>query len=732
VSRLDARAKATGAAGYVADVVLPGMAYATVVRADVPHARITAIRREAAVAVPGVLGVFVADELAAGTYGRQVRDVPVLARGEVRFAGERVVAVVAETKAAADEAASLVEVDLEPLPAVYSPEEAWRDGAPLVHEAPWEYPGAAARPEDGRNVQSNATDGSLEAAEAALARAAYVVERTYVTPAVHQGYLEPQSCVASMEDGRLRVWLTNKSPYRLRLQLSACLGLDPEAIVVEPAFLGGDFGGKGSPGDAPLCAELSRLTGRPVALTLRYSEDLTATDVRHPSRTRVRIGADEAGRFVGLVTEAVLDGGAYAGFKPAANANLHGSLHSASAYRMPVYYAESKVAYTNNSPRGHMRSPGSPQAVFALESAIDELALEAGLDPLELRRRNLLETGEADPYGARWVEARGRETLDAALSAAGHPDAPPGWRVGRGVGVYVRQTPLPGPTSLRLSPLPGGGLRVELPIPETGTGSHTVVRERLAGELGLSPEQVEVVQVPTEELPDDQGVGGSRVTAAMSAAAAQAAAAWREQEGAPGGARPITVNVTPSRDEAVASYIVQLAQVAVDPETGELRVLELVSAVDVAEIVNEKAHQMQIDGGAAMGYGYACLEDLYESDGQVWAANLGEFKLPSVGDLPALRTALVRGGKGVASANVKAIGELPNVPTAGAIANAVAAAGVRVRQLPITAERIYDALRRQAAPSDGEAARGDQATGDQATGRAPVAAGAAGAETASR
>jgi CO/xanthine dehydrogenase Mo-binding subunit len=689
VSRLDARAKATGAARYVADVSLPGLAHATVVRAGLPHARITAVRTEAARAVPGVLGVFVAGDLSASTFGRQVRDVPVLAADIVRFAGERVATVVAETKAAADEAASLVEVDLEPLPVVLSPDEAWRDGAPLVHSAAWDYPGAAVGPTDGPNLQSRTSVGSLEEAEAALAGAAYAVDRTYETPAVHQGYLEPQSCVASMEGGRLRVWLTNKSPYRLRVQLAACLGLDPEDICVEPVFLGGDFGGKGSPGESPLCAELSRLTGRPVALTLRYTEDLTATDVRHPARMRVRIGADRDLRFVGLTMEGVLDGGAYAGYKPMANANIGGIAHSASAYRIPVIYGESRIAYTNNAPRGHMRSPGAPQAVFALESAIDELAAEAGIDPVELRRRNLLLSGEADPYGASWVEARGRETLDAAVAAAGRPEAPPGWRTGLGVAMYVRQTPLPGPTSLRLSAGPEGGVRVELPIPETGTGSHTVVRERLAEELGLSPDQVEVVQAPTEELPTDPGVGGSRVTAAMAAAAAQAARAWKER----GDQAAVTVEAAPSREPPVASYVAQVAQVAVDPETGELKVLELLSAVDVAEIVNEKAHQMQIDGGAVMGYGYACLEDLAEADGQVWAANLGEFKIPSAGDVPSLRTVLVRGGRGVAPANVKAIGELPNVPVAAAIANAVAAAtGARVRRLPVTAERIYQGL----------------------------------------
>lgn len=696
MSRLDASAKASGRARYVDDVALPGMLHAAVVRSPVPHGRIVRLDAEAAAAADAVVAVVTAADVAKGTYGRRVRDVPILAREKVRYVGEPVAAVVAESRTAAERAVGLVDVDYEPLPAVSDPDQAVAAGAPLVHETAWDYPGAVVRADGGANLQSHVVIGSRAEAEAALAGARFVVERTYVTPAGHQGYLEPQGCVASVEpSGRLRIWATNKSPYRMRQQLADCLGLDPGSIDVQPVVLGGDFGGKGSPGPAPLCAELSRLTGRPVKLVLRYSDDLTTTDTRHPSRIRVRAGCDGDGRLAGLVIEALLDGGAYAGFKPLADVNLHGIADAALAYRVPALFLESRIAYTNTVPKGHMRAPGSPQATFALESALDELAAEAGVEAADLRRANLVRTGQRHTDGEVWVEDRGVETLDAALDAA-RPAAgtPPGWVTGQGVAVYARKTPSSGKTSLRLAARPDGGLRVEVPIPETGTGSHTVVRERVAAETGLEAGQIEVVQVSTELLPFDQGVGGSRVTALMAGAAVEAARAWQGR----GDNEPVVVTFE-SSGPPVGSYCVQVAQVAVDPETGQVKVLEVLSAVDVAEIVNPRAHQMQIDGGTAMGFGFACLEDLDVSDGQVWAGNLGDFKLPSAGDVPVLRTVLVPGGTGAGATNVKAIGELTNVPTAAAIANAVAdATGCRIRELPITADRLHAALREKGRP----------------------------------
>jgi CO/xanthine dehydrogenase Mo-binding subunit len=687
MARVDAADKIAGRAVFTADVRLPGMCHAAVVRSPYPRAKIQAVDVSAALAVPGVITVVTGADLPERRFGRRVRDLPTLARGEARFCGERVAAVVAETREQAERAATRVVVEYAPLPAVLDAATALDPASPAVQTTPWSYPGAVVA-EGTHNQQAHVEHGSREAAEAALQDAVFVVDRTYTTPTVHQGYLEPQAVVARIDtEGTVHVWMANKSPYALRRQLAEGFGLDPKAIVVHPVAIGGDFGGKGSPMDAPLCVELARAAGRPVRLVLRYPEDLAAANPRHPSRIRLRLGSDAAGRLLGLVSDAVLDGGAYAGFKPIPTVVPHGVEEPGRSYRIAAAHSSATVAYTNTVPRGHMRAPGSPQAVFAFESALDELAGLVGLDPVEMRRRNLLSTGEANPYGDAYVEARGRETLEAAIAAYRPVDAGPGERHGVGLALYDRQTP-GGSTSLRLLPVPGG-LVVEVGFPEQGSGTHTVVRDGLARALGLRPEAIAVRQVPTADLPHDDGVGGSRVTSSMSSAIAKAAEAWRSRTGD----EAVLVVTEREQERPVTSYCVQLAQVAVDPESGRVRVLELLTAVDVAEVVNGRAHRMQLDGAAAMGYGYACLEDLDLRDGQVWAATLADYRLPTSAEVPRFRTVLVGGGRGLGALDVKSAGELANVPTAAAIANAVAAAaGVRVRDLPITAERVFVAL----------------------------------------
>ena len=501
------------------------------------------------------------------------------------------------------------------------------------------------------------------------------------------------------DNGITRLWGTTKSPYRLRDQIAACLRLPPETIQVDPAPLGGDFGGKGGVCDATLCVALASLARTPIRLVLRSDEDLSATDARHPAVIRVSVGCDAEGRLTGLDFDAVFDGGAYAAAKPIPSVNLHGALECALGYRLPCYAMRSRVAYTNNVPKGHMRSPGAPQSVFAVESALDELAAAAGISPVELRRRNLLTAGEPDAYGHAWTEARGRETLDAAVAAVAAVAAPargsrdpagePGLAYGTGVAVYARPTPAPAATSLSLTPLPGGRFEVDVPVPETGTGSHAVIGRQLAAELGVDPSLVVVRQVATTALPGDPGVGASRVTVGQSRAVARLAEAWR----ASAKDDSVTVAVGASDEPPALTCCAQAARVAVDLETGHVRILELVSAVDVAAILSPRAHQMQIDGGAVMGIGFGCLEDLLASDGQVLAATLGEFRIPAAADVPPLRTVLVGGGRGTGPANVKAVGELANVPVAAAVANAVAdATGARVRTVPVTAERVYWAM----------------------------------------
>lgn len=695
MTRVDAEAKLTGRAVYAADVTLPGLCHAAVVRSQVPHTRILGIDARVARAMPGVLDVFTAAEVGDHLYGRRVRDIPLLAGSEARFAGERVAAVVAESRLQAERAAAQVVVEAEEEAAVTDPEQALAPGAPAVHAAAWRYPGAVVSETDPANLQSRVQHGSREDAEAALLGSMFTVDRTYTFASGHQGYIEPQACVASVDqDGRVHVWMANKSPYRLRSQLAEALDVDPGVVEVHPVVVGGDFGGKGSPMDSPLCVQLARLVGRPVRLVQRYNEDLTSANPRHAGRVRVRLGCDAGGHLTGLSVDALFDGGAYAGFKPIPTVSLHGLEDIASSYRIPAATVEARIAYTHTVPRGHMRAPGAAEAVFAFESALDELAQEAGLAPVEIRRRNLIRTGDRNPWGQEWVEARGLEVLDAALASYRPLEVPSGWAHGRGLAVYDRPSRA-GKASLRVIPVcEGGGVIAEVGLPDQGGGQHTVVVEGLARQLGLDRSQIEVRHVSTANLPDDDGVGGSRVTASLSFATEQAATALR----AVGCRQPVTVVSDGSRQPSVTSFCVQVAQVAVDPESGQVRVLEVLTAADVAEVVNASAHQLQLEGGAAMGYGLACLEDLVIEEGRVWAANLSEFRIPSTVDVPKWRTVLVPGAIGVGALGIKAVGELGNVPVAAAIANAVAdAVGLRVRDLPITAEKVFTGLHEEVA-----------------------------------
>jgi len=689
--RLDAEAKARGRITYVADVAPPGLVHAAVVRSTYSHARIIDIDASAALGAPGVIGVYTASDVATGNYGRGLRDAPILAREKVRFIGEPVAAVVAETRLQAEAAVALVDVRYEAMEAATTMEAALAEGAPVIHERPWEYPGAVTTPDELPNIVFHKLGGDRDEVDTALAAADFVVDEVYELSSVHQAYLEPWACICLWDEGRLRIWLTNKSPYAARTQLAACLDIEPKLIDFQPTFIGGDFGGKGSPGEAPLASELSRLTGRPVKIVLRYSEDLTATNPRAPMAIRVRVGCDRDGHLLGAHVDALVNAGAYGGFTARAPGP---SGVTVGCYRLPAFSSEIRRVYTNTVPRGHMRAPGSPQGCFAFESAIDELARAAGIDPIEMRRRNLLTDGEASAEGGVWEEQRAIETLEAALEAYEEHPAPAGWLRGTGIAVFRHGTTSMASTSLRLVPKEDDCVCVEVPLTETGTGSHSVARQLVAQGLGLDPSKVEVIQVGSDDLPRDAGAGGSRVTASLAFAVDAAVKAWQGRLDN----EPVMVDVEETAaGPEVGSYCIQLAQVAVDPETGQLKVLEILTAVDVAAIINPKAHQMQIDGGTLMGYGYACLEDLDESDGQLWAANLGEFKIPSAADAPALRTVLVEGGRGVGTANVKMIGELTNCAPAPAIANAVAeATGCRLRSLPITAERIHAELRAKA------------------------------------
>lgn len=739
--RIDGDLKLAGRMLYAADVPVGGCLHAAVLRSPYPHARIDAIDTSAADRLPGVHAVLTGADVADIRYGRLVRDVPILAVGKVRFAGERVAAVVADTRAQAERGTMAVRVDYTPLPAVFDPAAALAEDAPAVHDEPWAYAGALVIPGGPRNLQSRHIWSGGRDVDASLGEADVRIDETFTTPAVHQGYIEPHSATAWIDpDGSIHLWASNKSPYRLRAQVAAAFAVPEERVVVHALAIGGDFGGKGSPMDAPLCVVLARRTGRPVRLTRRYAEELMAANPRHASTVTVRLGLGRDGVIGAMDLLFTFNVGAYAGFRP--RPFLHGAADAACCYRLGALRIESRMVYTNQVPGGHKRSPGAPQAVFAVESAMDIAARRLGIDPWEFRRRHLLRTGEATLLGERWSEIRGGETLAAAhrLERAAVPaPARPSVRVGRGVAVYCRTTAM-GATSLRLWADAAGRVCAEVPIPETGTGSHTMLRAVLARHLDIDPARVRVHYNGTADLPHDDGVGGSRVTATVGEAALRAARLLRGRAAAeaarylavpapqvvtaPGGrwvdpasgrgvdlaglaaaagarGAEVAVDLEMRRpadghpDEAVG-FCVQVAQVGVDVETGQIFVYEILTVHDVAEVLNPRAHQAQIEGGVVMGLGEALTEDLAVRDGRVEAAHLGDYRLPSMRDVPRIRIAYLTGGRGIGENNVKAIGEMSNVAVAAALANAVDdAVAVRLRSLPLAAENVHAALSRE-------------------------------------
>ena len=348
-ARVDGELKVSGQMLYADDLALPGLLYVAVVRSPYAHARIISINTEEARKVPGVHRVLTGADVAGLRFGRAVRDVPILAVQKVRFAGEMVVAVAAESHASAEEAAALVDVQYDPLPAVFDPVEALTPGALAVHDAPWSYAGAARGPEEPVNLMGRAISVSGGDVDAALAAADRVFEHTFRTQTQHHGYLEPHSCTVAVEpDGTVKVWSCNKSPYRLREQLSAAFGIPVEHFILHTPAVGGDFGGKGSPMDIPLCLELSRQTGRPVQMTMRYAEELMAAAPRHASVIRVRVGVSRDGRLQAMDVHAVFNGGAYGAFRP----NVNFGARAASSYNIPVIRVVAERVYTNQVPGG--------------------------------------------------------------------------------------------------------------------------------------------------------------------------------------------------------------------------------------------------------------------------------------------------------------------------------------------------------------------------------------------
>jgi CO/xanthine dehydrogenase Mo-binding subunit len=733
VLRFEGVEKVTGAAKYTADLLPPGTLHGKTLKSPYAHARIVRIDTSAAKALPGVHAVITGRDIAgAGLWGRAVKDVPVIAVEKVRFIGERVAAVAAEDEDVAEQALQLIDVEYEELPAVITPEDAMAEGAPVLHPDFNSYFGFRQKMETPSNIfyKTHFERGDVEAG---FDEADLVFEAEYETQRMHQGYLEPQAVIIHIneDDGRVHVWLCSKVPYNTRESLASSALIPEETVLFHHTYIGGDFGGKGNSRNTPVAYYLAKATGRPVKIVTDYIEEFGAGNPRHHTTTRLKTGVKKDGTLVAHKVDYVVDSGAYAAFKPLGS--IAGANQAAGPYRIPNVQIDSRFVYTNTIPGGFMRAPGDPQGVFPVESHLDDIARQLGMDPVDIRRKNLIVEGEETAWGEHLEHVRALETLEAAIEGSDYtmPKEP---GIGRGLAFADRGSGGGDGTSA-ITLKPDGSAVIGTPIFDQGTGTYTTLMQVTSEELNVPLDRLEIEVWNTDMLPFDSGVAGSRATRVNTMACWRAAEETKKalielaarQLGWPedtvsfssGSLRRTDIEESISwqdllsqageevRGQAtvreggpdaphITSFVAQVAEVSVDAETGEVKLLKLTTAHDVGRIINPIGHQGQINGGVMQGIGYAMMEEVKLEEGRVTTLSFGDYKMPSIKDIPELRTVLLHSEAGYGPYNIRGIGEGPHIPVAAAVANAVVdAVGARVRDLPVTSEKVYQALKQK-------------------------------------
>jgi CO/xanthine dehydrogenase Mo-binding subunit/aerobic-type carbon monoxide dehydrogenase small subunit (CoxS/CutS family) len=738
--RQDALDKATGRAIYAADLAVEGMLHARALRSPLAHAEIVRIDTERARLLPGVEAILTAADVPGkNSYGRKVKDQPVLAATRVRQVGDPVALVVATSPAAAAAALDLIQVEYRPLPAVFTPADALADGAPQVD------PGGNLLAENWLRW-GDVSDG--------LARADVVVENTYTTPWNEHAYLEPEAALAFWEGETLVVRTSTQYSHYHRSEVARTLGLPLERVRVVPTVSGGAFGGKTDISCQCLVALAAHATGRPVRILYSRAESFVSTVKRHPYRIRCRTGATRDGDLVALQVDMLADTGAYASFGPGLMVKTFAS--ATGPYRWPHVELHGRVVFTNNPTAGCMRGPGTTQVAFAVESQMDLLAVRLGMDPLDFRDRNRLRQGdrllsgqvlERDPAYGLTVEAVRPHWL-AALDRCAESRDRPGSRRGVGVasiwygigggggGPTPGQDPAAtvgrGPGRAALDLLDDGSIALRTGAMDLGQGAATAMGLIAAEELGVPPRCVTVHTGDTANCPDAGPTVGSRVTFFVGNAVRNAAADLREAIlGTAGGllARPIGelelrdghVGVRGEADDGVTlsqvararadarhantfdgyfdadvpAYDVgsglgepyamfvsgtQMAEVEVDTRTGAVRVLRVVAAHDVGRPIFLEGVVGQIEGGIAMGLGFALTEEFVPGE----TRGFKQYRVPRTRDVPEVVTILVGGTGEPPALQARGVAECSNMVVAPAITNAIAhAIGQRVLQLPV-------------------------------------------------
>ncbi|MFF0792561.1 xanthine dehydrogenase family protein molybdopterin-binding subunit [Streptomyces spiralis] len=750
VRRADGDAKVRGTAVYGMDYTEPCALVVRVLRSRVPAARITRLDTSRAERLPGVRAVATAADTPGLSGMLVLKDQTVFARDEIRYVGEPIAAVAADTIEQADAAIAAIELEVDPLEPVYDLEAALADDARVIHPD-WEsYETLLDGPRGGNLAwEARVERGDVEAA---FASAHLVVEDEYRTPRQHQCSIEPHAAVARYEQGRYIVHTPTQFPFLVRGRVAELLGVRPSDVRVVVPTIGGGFGGKLDAMLEPIACVLARKAGRPVRVVNSRADEQATCGPRENAIVRLRTAVAKDGTILAQEGVILCDNGANSSGETVACANL-APLALGGTYRIPSARYVSKVVYTNTAPTAAFRGVNGNYCVFAQEMHLDRIARELGIDRRELRLRNVLKAGEQMVNGQQLDDAFLEQALAKADEIAPWEELTAARRPLRGVAVVpMTWITNPGPSGATVKLGEDGTVTVTCAAAEIGTGGvATGIRQIVADELGVPFEDVLVTPADTDAAGYDHGAQGSRTTFGTGSAALDAAAQVREQVldvaggmleaspedlelvdghvgvvGAPGrrvslaavaatamwSSGPISAAgkfVAPPvpfdagcmvgaafTHFSAASYHAHLAEVEIDPDTGRVRVTRYVVVQDVGRAINPQMIEGQIQGGVAQGIGYALYENLRISDGVVVDSGLETYRLPTALDVPPIEIAILENPCSYGPLGAKGVAEPSIIPVAAVIGCAVAdAIGTPLRSLPLTPFEVLAALRRR-------------------------------------
>ena len=750
VGRVDVEDKVTGGAVYGYDLVLPNMLHGKVLFSSRPHAKIKRIDTGEAKRLPGVVTVITGEDVS-WTHGESIKDQPFLARGKVRHVGEPVAAVAAVDEDTAQKAVGLIQVDYEDLPAYFSPEEACKADAIAIHEDFDSYRKAdfvvgAPLPNVCEHFKLRTGD-----VEQGFRAADLVLKERYTIPVIQHAAMEPHSAHAKVDPttGNLTIWVANDAPFRAMTELTEALEIAKEKIRLINPLQGGGFGSKGGLKVEPIAIALAFHTnGRPVRVKFDRQETFVSTLTRHEAVVYIKSGIMNNGQLVARQMTIYWGAGAYG--EKSATVCIRGSLPAPGPYRIANVKVDGYAVYTNKPVAGAFRGYGIPQGAWACEQHMDELALRLGMDPLEIRLRNVFVNGDVAYWGERLHSVGLKETLLKAAEAVGW-DKPPSNKVGLGLACISKPTRTPSTSAASVLVNGKGEVTIRAGTVEIGQGCNTILSQVAAEELKVPMETIRMAPLDTDVIPFDASTTSSRSTYHMGNAVKQAAIQVREQlaemaapmleaqetdlvfsngtvaikdqlrmnlsmgdvirrklgtDGVVKGDGSYTYTLgkdldleTGHSDHASAFYMyaTQAAEVAVDEETGRVRLLRMAAAHDVGKAINPLNCVAQIEGGLAMGIGSALHEELVlDHGGKARNSSFLDYHLVTSLDVPEMIPIIVEHAEPEGPYGAKGLGEPGLAPTPAAIGNAVARAlGVRIHDLPLTPERVYRAIKQR-------------------------------------